>query len=198
MIIAGDLTANESLQSWKSFFDWILALNYKKKIVVAGNHDNFCTQWATSSDTIYEFLDKKDPFDYLCDSGTEFKGLKIWGSPWTKMFKGINPLCKAFVVDTEKELEEKWRLIPEDTDILITHSPAYGILDLTACGKRVGSKSLQMEALKLHSLKLWVTGHIHESYGIEWPGGNYPGKIVNVSHVNQNYRPVNKPIRVVL
>jgi hypothetical protein len=29
---------------------------------------------------------------------------------------------------TEKEAEENWKKVPDDTDILVTHGPAYGIL----------------------------------------------------------------------
>src|SRR5690606_22101282 len=84
--------------------------------------------------------------EYLCDSGTEFEGLKIWGSPWTKTFLNMNPHCKAFTCDTEEELAEKWDLIPANIDILITHSPPYSILDeinSTDDMIHVGSESLK-------------------------------------------------------
>ena len=33
-------------------------------------------------------------------------------------------------------------MIPDDTEILLTHSPPYGILDKTLKGEHVGSKEL--------------------------------------------------------
>lgn len=142
--------------------------------------------------------------NYLCDSGTEFEGLKIWGSPWSLTFPGINPHCTAFT-GTEEELAKHYAKIPDDIDILVTHGPPYGIRDRVKSNNKfgfecVGSRSLQQHALRLN-LKLWVMGHIHESYGEELPGGFIGGtecKIVNASHVNERYEPVNKPIRVIL
>jgi Icc-related predicted phosphoesterase len=198
LIVAGDLTASDTEYQHNEFSDWLEKQDYPKKIVISGNHDGLLQgvgkEWAKKM-----FPDAT----YLEDSGLSWCGLKIWGSPWTKTFEGINPKCKAFTVDTEEELAEKWKLIPEDIDILITHSPPYGVRDRA---KRkngygfecVGSKTLQMAALNFHSLKLWVMGHIHEDYGEEAPGGNYPGKIVNASHVNERYESENKPIRVIL
>ena len=81
------------MRAWKNYFDWIKTLKYKKIVMIGGNHDNFCENWCTSDDSIYEFIDKES-FEYLCDSGTEFEWLKIWGSPWTKTFKGMNPIVK--------------------------------------------------------------------------------------------------------
>ncbi len=194
LILAGDLTAKDTQEEYRIFDDWIYEQNYTHKIVIAGNHDNK--------------LMCDDPFldgylgihpEYLCDSGTEFEGLKIWGSPWTKWFPEVNPKCTAFMLKTEEELAEKWAMIPVDTDILVTHSPPYGILDTTVRRERVGSKSLQMKQYKdLSKLKLWVMGHIHESYGIDPPGRIEGCQIVNASHVNERYEPVNKPIRIIL
>lgn len=191
LIVAGDLTKGYFDDDIYWFDEWLRDQNYKKKIVVAGNHDN-------------ELIGKGYDFAisgamYLCDSGTEFEGLKIWGSPWTKRFNGMNPHCMAFTVDTEEELEEKWKLIPDDTDILVTHSPPQSCLDFTTIqhGQIVygfGSKSLQMEYRRINP-KLHVFGHIHEGHGQD---KNVITKFVNASHVNADYEPVNKPIRIEL
>ncbi len=192
LIVAGDLTATHRIEELAKVVIWINSLPYRKKILVAGNHDTFLQKepnWHT---------DLVKNFDYLCDSETEFEGLKIWGTPWTKTFEGMNPHCKAFTCDTEEELAVKFSLIPEDTDILISHSPPYGFRDKTVDGHRVGSKSLQFQVLNCKNLKLWVIGHIHEDYGIELPGHLYDCTMVNASHVNEHYKPVNKPVRVIL
>lgn len=186
LIVAGDLTANDESDEYDRFSQWIQKQNYIKKVVIAGNHDSFiqiCPEWTALPDL---------GFEYLCDSGTEFKGMKIWGSPWT-----LTPYCMTFTCDTEKELAAKWALIPPNTDILITHGPPYGLADKTIDGRHVGSKSLQTQAFNLN-LKLWVTGHIHAAYGIETPGHLYKCTLLNASHVNEDCQPVNKPIRVIL
>jgi Icc-related predicted phosphoesterase len=123
--------------------------------------------------------------------------LKIWGSPWTKTFEDMNPLCKAFTVDTDQELAEKWSMIPDGIDILITHSPSFGNLDYTRYGESAGSLSLWMTILSLGKRpKLHVFGHIHEAYGM---ATHHNGLIlVNASHMTRNYNPSNKPIRIIL
>lgn len=193
LIIAGDLTATDEIEQYEEFQRWIEVQNYKMKIIVAGNHDN----------EIEKGLDLHCPnlgIHYLCDSGTEFQGLKIWGSPWTKTFPDMNPSCKAFTCDTEEELTVYFELIPADIDILITHSPPYGILDECSNG-HVGSKSLFSFIKYVFRPYLHVFGHIHESYGqieeFACRDDKYM-KSVNASHVNRYYQPVNKPIRVIL
>lgn len=121
--------------------------------------------------------------------------LKIWGSPWTLRFPGMNPRCMAFTVNTEEELEEKWKLIPDDSDILVTHSPCHGILDWNTKGRLCGSISLREHVIKRIKPKLHVFGHLHEAYSMI---DLTIAKHVNASHVNEFYEPVNKPIRIEL
>ncbi|MHB1059874.1 MAG: metallophosphoesterase family protein, partial [Rhodanobacter sp.] len=183
---------------WHDFFEWLAKQQYRKKIIIGGNHDNFLLH-ANAAKIAKKFvgLDGYD-FEYLYDSGTIFEGLKIWGSPWSLFFENINPKCMAFT-GNEKYLKRKYDLIPYDIDILITHQPPYGILDGITIddGSRfhTGSHELLGAMLQIKP-KLMVFGHIHE-----W-GGN---KIdltsticVNASIVNEYYQPVNKPVRVIL
>lgn len=195
LIIAGDCTSNDSVPAWNDFFNWLDKQKYRKRYLIAGNHDNFCKNFAISNDSINDSLGGRPSVSYLCDSGEEFCGLKIWGSPWTTKFVGINPHCCAFTVDNDKELQEKYDLIPNDIDILITHNPPFGILDKTIHEKSVGSRFLLQKVLEIRP-KLHVFGHIHEDHG------HYSHKneidFINASHVNERYNPVNKPIRIVL
>jgi Icc-related predicted phosphoesterase len=215
LIVAGDLTYRDQPEEYLTFNKWLSKQEYIRKIVIAGNHDN-CLQSGIPV-LINQLLTQSTipiygtDVTYLCDSGTEFEGLKIWASPWTPWFKGVNSKCKAFMKHDE-ELSEYWEKIPMDTDILITHGPPYGVLDEVfyeeySCDsnnspifkKNAGSKSL---ALKIGLMKippkLWVCGHIHEAYGEDKPIRKNPCKMINCSHVNEHYQPVNKPIRVIL
>lgn len=187
LIVAGDWTSTHTEQECFEFFDWVDAQNYRKKIVIAGNHDEEPFKQSYCGPLNNEF-------SYLCDSGTEFEGFKIWGSPWTKTFPGMNPHCKAFTVDTEEELAEKWALIPNDIDILITHSPPLGQRDRGKNKNRCGSRSLLLRLLEIRP-KLHVFGHIHAGYG----QSTYEGIImVNACHMDDVYDPINKPIRIIL
>jgi len=187
LIIAGDLTARDRSSDWENFFLWLSKQEYKKKIFISGNHDN-------------QAMSQFDWYDaeYLCDSGTEFEALNIWGSPWSLWFNGINPKCTAFT-GSEKDLKKKFDLIPDDIDILITHSPPYGILDKTIRNEHVGSKSLAYKiGMMENPPRLWVWGHIHESYGVDFAVRGKHVKMINASYVNERYEPVNKVIRIEL
>ena len=212
LIIAGDLTAIDTHAGYLKFFHWLANTSYKKRIVIAGNHDNLA-----ETEDILSIA--KGDFEYLCDSGTEFEGLRIFGSPWTKTFENMNPKCKAFTCDTEDELAEKFSLIPDDIDILITHGPPLKILDANIDGKHCGSRSLRERLFQIKP-RVHIFGHIHEK-GYKFVEIKFPfeepkidqikddilrveingGKItrcINCSHVNERYQPVNKPVRIVL
>jgi Icc-related predicted phosphoesterase len=205
LIVAGDLTADDTVSSWKKYYDWLSVQSYSRIIYIAGNHDNFLMHAIDSSKADHVGLDRGEPkMEYLCDSGTEFEGLKIWGSPWTLTFPGINPRCTAFT-GTEEELKAKFDLIPDDIDILITHGPPYGVLDLVddpnSCANyHVGSRSLGVK-IRDSNIKYNIFGPIHEGYGheeLERIRDEHLFNFVNCSHVNERYQPVNKPISIIL
>ena len=193
LIVAGDLTARETEEDYVLFFRWLNHQKYKKVIVVGGNHDTMLDNGVT-----WTLLNEiEDSCTYLLDEGTEFEGLKIWGSPWIKTFEGINPKCTAFTLQSEEALDKKWSLIPSDTDILVTHCPPHSILD---SDYHYGSFSLYdrfySERIKP---KLHVFGHIHEGYGhipnmMDMPYTQF----VNASIMDESYTPINKPIRIIL
>lgn len=195
LIVAGDLTANDSHLQYLKFFHWIANTPYKKRIVIAGNHDNLAQK-----EKILNVA--KGDFEYLCDSKTEYEGLKIWGSPWTPWFKGVNPHCKAFM-KKDKDLSKKWNMISLDVDILITHGPPFGVRDGIPLEDgslyHAGSKSLYNWLKYVERPPYHVFGHIHEGYGVEEFFSTYENKMmksINCSHVDVKYRPVNKPIRI--
>lgn len=198
LIVAGDLTARDRINEYITFMDWICVQEYHKIIVIGGNHDMAIEFEPEIFTRIMNQIHGN--FTYLCDEGVSWKGLRIWGSPWTKTFSMMNPDCMALTVDTDKQLAEKWALIPDDTDILITHCPPYGIMDGVQRNwvglKQIeycGSASLLKRALEIRP-KLHVFGHIHEFGGQSIKMGQTT--FVNASIMNREYQPVNKPIRI--
>ena len=209
LIVAGDLTARDTYEEHLYFVLWLKDQNYKKRIFISGNHDNLHEK--------VHLTQERGKIDYLCDSGTEFEGLRIWGSPWTKRFKGMNPNCMAFTVETEEELAEKWALIPDDVDILVTHCPPFGVMDevrdyslpVMDCippiyaTKSVGSPSLRKVQTRICPY-FHIFGHVHEGHGklylprMPFVVARNKTIYINASHVNEHYKPVNKPIRIEL
>lgn len=84
-----------------------------------------------------------------------------------------------------------WSCIPEDTDVLITHTPPLGILDAQ---DRLGCEDLARRIQEL-SLKLHVFGHVHVGHGIE---KHEKTTFVNACICDIDYRPVQAPIVVEL
>lgn len=206
LILAGDFTASDKLTEWASFFKWLKIQPYKNKILVAGNHDNLFEHGfpknqfeADDLKDIIDYLDIDIDFEYLCDSGIEIviknTTLKIWGAPWTPIFSGVNYRCKAFM-DSEEYLDKRFALIPADLDILITHSPPYGILDQVPTDSKInkGSKSLR-NSIEKKIPEMVIFGHIHEQ------GGKYVQKegilYINGSLVDERYRNVNRARRII-
>ena len=199
LILAGDLTSNDTPRAWEDFFYWLSKQNYSKKIFISGNHDNQAmSQFDWGPNT-----------DYLCDYGIEYKGLKIWGSPWSLWFNGINPHCKAFT-GTERDLCKKYEKIPKGLDILISHGPPFMINDTLSDGRSAGSLSLRTH-IEDKLPKIVICGHIHEQGGKKHR--YYPPleelcskegesemlttvDIYNVSCMNENYELVRGATRI--
>lgn len=191
LIHAGDLTGTGSFQEVKTASEWLAALPFKHKVVIAGNHD-----WLFQRDPLFakQLLLAYDPsIHYLEDSGVEIEGLKIWGSPWTPYFFNW-----AFQLPHQ---HDKWDKIPEGIDILVTHGPSRGILDKTARGEHVGDPLLWKAVVRVRP-RLHVFGHIHFSAGkkdIWMPDIPVPQSLVETIFVNaaicdDSYKPTHPPI----
>lgn len=172
LIHAGDLTWNGTEDEITDFVEWLDTLDYAHKIFIAGNHDE-CLDGAT-----VEGLPAN--CHYLCNSGFEIEGIKIWGVP----------LFLSDELHLTDIYPKKIAQIPTDTDILISHSPPLGILDRTSFGVNIGNNDLQQRAQAI-APRYHLFGHIHESYGIlQTPLTTF----VNGSVVNENYEIVNRPV----
>ena len=160
IIHSGDFSG--SLASGYCFFEWFEGLDYKYKILVAGNHDSILAMHNNVKEKQMELA--KRGIIYLEDSSIEIEGIKFHGSPWTLNYGNYNFMC------SEQQIAFYWEKIPNDTNILITHSPAFGILDVAPDKtglKNLGSSSLRYKAESLKDLKYHLIGHIHEGYGID-------------------------------
>ena len=162
--------------------EWINSLPMKYKVVIAGNHD-------TSIENHLVYPKKEYPnITYLQHESVEIEGIKIFGSPYTPSFGEGWSFNKG-----RHKLEPLWAEIPDDTDILITHGPPKGILDLTAEGNgffQCGCKSL-LNKVKVVQPKFHIFGHIHTESDCPNAGileiQNCKTKFVNASVLNLNY-----------
>lgn len=186
VVHSGDATLHGEEYEVKEFLRWYSSLPHQYKIFVAGNHD-----WLFEINNEFgRLLTANYNVRYLQDSETKIHGLKIYGSPWQPRFYDW-----AFNLNRGSEIAEKWKLIPDDTDILITHGPPNGILDQVSRSHGIEKTGCEELRLKVEQIqpKLHIFGHIHSGYGqIE----RFGTKFVNASNLNEKYEPTQKPIVV--
>ena len=143
LVHSGDFTMSGSEAETLDFLEWLCDLPYRHKVLVAGNHDA-CLYGAT-----LDGLD--DNVHYLCGSGVEIEGLKFWGVP-------------MFMEDcVSGHQEQLYAAIPDGTDVLVTHTPPYGILDRDG-GILYGSREL-LERVHTIRPSMHLFGHIHKAHG---------------------------------
>lgn len=164
LIHCGDVCAGRG-NSWdfRNFIKWFGAQPHKRKILIAGNHDR-CLMF--DMDLCHAELKKYPDVTYLEDTGIEIEGVKFWGSPWTPQFGDW-----YFMVTRGEQAKSKWDLIPDDTDVLITHGPPFGVLDLVHphpkynVGMNAGCEELLDAVYRRVEPIIHAFGHIHGSYG---------------------------------
>jgi Icc-related predicted phosphoesterase len=186
LIIAGDLCPlddhNPAFQAqWLTtvFSDWLRRQPAERVAFIAGNHDFVCQSSGFAIDQ------EKFGAYYLEDSGLEIAGLKLWGTPWLSIRGDW-----AFNANPE-QARERFALIPDDTDVVISHAPIAGVHDQVAPGLNVGSGPL---ASRIESLAppLLISGHIHECAGQQATIG--ATTLVNAGLVNKRCQPAHAPL----
>ncbi len=153
-IHAGDFCRGGTFAELERAVGWILALPHQYKIVVAGNHD-----WPFQTAAVAARALLGSSAHYLEDSLVEIEGFRFWGSPWQPTFHNW-----AFNLERGAEIAEKWALIPEGIDVLITHGPPAGIGDTSSTAGRTGCVDLRARVRSTNP-GVHLFGHIHEDGG---------------------------------
>lgn len=180
LIYAGDIChKGKDEHVLQDFNAWLGSLPHRYKIVTAGNHDYLLEQQADKAKAILSNA------IYLEDEGITIEGIKIWASAVTPRFLGVGSNRKPREI-----IQQHWAKIPKDTDLLITHTPAYRIGDRSFFGLRPGCRDLA-KILPSITPKLHVFGHIHEDYG-QFKVGNTLH--INVAIVDFRKIPVRQPM----
>lgn len=181
VVHAGDISSVGTPKQVMAFLDWFSSLPHPYKIFIAGNHDYF---FETNRPEVVAAV-VPDNVIYLNDSGIEIEGISIWGSPVQPWF-----MDWAFNRKRGAEIKKHWDLIPSGTDLLVTHGPAYGILDATVRGEMVGCKQLSVKIAEVKP-RVHVCGHIHEARGQQELDGTH---YINASVLDHKYRMAFDPI----
>lgn len=190
LIHSGDCTGSGTLDQVHEFAQWMGEQPHAHKILVAGNHD-YCFDRklrGSSMSALSRELCQQNRVTYLRGESISIRGMNFFGFPWQPIFRHM-----AFNA-REAELRGRLKLVPENTHVLISHGPAYGILDfIPSEGKHVGCHALANRIEQLPNLMVHACGHIHESYGFSERQADGL-KFVNASICTDRYKPTNNPI----
>jgi len=180
---AGDLCKYGTIPEIVDFATWLVTLPAKHIIVIAGNHDG---PFQTDRHLAELELKIADHIHYLRDESIVIDGVKFYGSPWQPAF------CNWYfnLPRNSDQLEACWAMIPDDTDVLITHGPPHGILDANIHGEACGCERMLPRVMDIKP-KVHIFGHIHLGSGITEIEGI---KFVNAAIANERYELLGKPI----
>lgn len=133
------------------FVDWFSSLKVPVKVMIAGNHDTSIEHGLYDREL---FSDKG--IVYLENTQVSVGEVKIWGSPYTPSFDNWS------FMKTRHKIHKVWQTVPKDVNILVTHGPPRGILDMNHTFSQCGCSSLfkRVEQIKPN---LHLFGHIHDN-----------------------------------
>lgn len=153
-------------EEFYSFVHWYKEVPIEHKIFIAGNHSGYV---ATHEREARKIL-KDNGIIYLNKEEVTIDGVKFYGDPTTPSFGDW------YFMAGRSKIHKHWDQIPKDVEVLITHGPPKGIMDLTK--NRDGSLSVcgcsnlrsRIEKEEFPKLKAMCYGHIHQVEGYNPPG----------------------------
>jgi len=170
----------------KEFVPWCEKQPCEKVFLVAGNHD-----WiAMNHPNDWEAMFDGTKITYLCDSGVEYKDIRIYGTPWCHKFYDW-----AFMT-SDVALVDIYKKIPYKVDILLTHDCPYGTSDVLLQdvpwrnGEHIGCHPLG-DAVDEKKPRYVLCGHLHST--TKEPQERGETIVINVSVVDENYKRVYEP-----
>lgn len=189
VIHCGDMTEHSKLSEFRDTIQLLESLQAHLKLVIAGNHDfsldedAFEQKIAEAKTIADEDLDddlfereygkkgaalallqeaKQKNIVFLREGTHEFRldngaVLRVYASPYTPNTGG----------DWGFQYRDHKFEIEKDTDIVVTHGPPRGIMDMTVEKQRVGCPEL-FAAVARAQPKVHCFGHVHNSWGAKF------------------------------
>ncbi|VZI08788.1 unnamed protein product [Fusarium fujikuroi] len=189
VIHCGDLTEDSKLEGFREAIQLLKEIDAPTKIVIAGNHDFslddgvFRNKIAEASRVAQEDLEKSIKDEYVdngevksllmeaghgiifLDEGTHEIRLQngafmnIYASPYTPTTSGSTDW--GFQYNGAHEFA-----IPRGIDLVVTHGPPHGIMDMTPERQRIGCPQL-FSAIAKAQPRIHCFGHVHSSWDVE-------------------------------
>jgi Icc-related predicted phosphoesterase len=200
LLHAGDYTLRGHDDELNRFFEWLGKQPAKHKVMINGNHE---VGFEANPKNGHAIAQKHCPgVEILFDRAVTVEGVKIWGTPVTPWFydwaynRARNEHEAAMY--NIPLISEHYKNIPKDTNIILTHGPAYGILDEltyvdgTPKGQFVGCEDL-LEKINEIKPDIHICGHIHCAHGEKHINGT---SFYNAAVCDEMYWPSN-PITII-
>ncbi len=171
----------KQIEELKKFNDYLGSIkqNYRIIFYTSGNHDKiFEKEPKLAKKLLTNAI-------VLNDKSFVFEGIKFYGTPSQPEF------ANWYFNHSLEERIIKYAAIPDDTNVLLTHCPPEGILDLVSsiaysAGERVGCSRLRWEIENRIKPQLHCYGHIYENNGIKEINGI---KYSNACIMDDYYKP---------
>lgn len=223
LIHAGDLGNLGSMAEIQRQIDWLKSVHgalvkggFAEIVVICGNHDSyFDIRSRSGHDRQHKQKLDWGPVKYLEHTSTTItihgRTLNVYGAPQI-------PACggKEFAFQYARGQDAWSGTIPDDVDLLVTHTPPKTHLDIPlGPNAGMGCEWLLKECWRVKPT-LHVFGHVHSGYGIEavwWdeaqfryericsrPPGSYGalGEVVNLSIWMEGAKLLYKGVQVLL
>lgn len=180
LIHAGDfMNSGRDTSEIIRFNTWLGKQPHRYKLINCGNHDIYCQQQPMLAKQLLS------NGTLLIDEAVTIEGKRFYFTPWTPNFGNW-----AFMTD-EQELVNKYSRIPKDLDVVVSHGPMRGIIDLLESNVPAGSQALKIAMLDARP-KTFISGHIHCAYGRTKLFAGI--QCYGVSSCTERYECVNEPI----
>ena len=183
LIHAGDLTNDGSVDDIQKAVDWLNGLPHAEKVIICGNHDRFFDP----NSRLDEDRNRASDGGSLIDWGSSMhylqhrsvtltfpsRSITVYGAPDVPAIVPFGPE-HAFTYAPDRDVWTGTASSPHRNtsmdintkiDILVTHTPPQGHLDLSPVYS-TGCPYLLAESYRVRPL-LHVFGHIHAAYGSE-------------------------------
>lgn len=162
LVHCGDLTNAGTADDIQQQIDWLDSLPHRHKVVIAGNHDSwFDVRSRTAKDKKEGRRVDFRGLHFLQDSSVTLafgdgRRLKLYGAADLPACGGDN-----FAFQYQPDRQPWTGRVPEDTDILVTHTPPRFHRDLS-----LGCPGLLEEVWRVRP-KVHLFGHVHCGAGQE-------------------------------
>lgn len=148
-------SASLNEQEFYNWVEWFKSLPIKYKLYIPGNHSSYVYH----NEKFVKKLLYDNNIKWMHKEKEVIEDITFYGDATTPTYGDWFYMC------ARHKINRHWENIPDGTEVLITHGPPKGILDLTINQdnrlEQVGDGALRSRLQDLDKLQLHCFGHIH-------------------------------------